>query len=198
MGETKSNVDERTKVAPESVRTEEFPAQLADSYARLLVVAAAVLGTREGADDVVQEAALVGLRKWSTFRAGTNFTAWMAEIVRNIALNERRKTQRRRTYAADPDDLAQTLAAPTSQLGRNDLELDDWQPWFDDLVWTALQDLSEDARCCLLLRIVHQLSYAEIGETLAISAGTAMSHVHRSRAVLRKALSNTVHARIRD
>jgi RNA polymerase sigma-70 factor, ECF subfamily len=53
---------------------------------------------------------------------------------------------------------------------------------------TALQRLSPDARCCLLLRTIQKLSYIEIAEIMQIPAGTAMSHVHRSKSELRNKL----------
>jgi len=64
-------------------------------------------------------------------------------------------------------------------------ELKPEQEAFDDKVLTALMQLSSVARAALLLRTVLELSYTEIAETLDIPAGTAMSHVHRSRKLLR-------------
>jgi RNA polymerase sigma-70 factor (ECF subfamily) len=64
------------------------------------------------------------------------------------------------------------------------------QASFDDKLAAALQELSDEARSCLLLRIVEQLSYAEISALLNIPEGTAMSHVHRSKAALRKRLAD--------
>ena len=54
----------------------------------------------------------------------------------------------------------------------------------------ALEELSEEARCCLLLRIVEDLAYSEIAQLLAIPEGTAMSHVHRAKATLRRRLAS--------
>ena len=55
----------------------------------------------------VQEAAVIAFEKVDQFQPGSNFSAWMAEIVRRCALNYRRKVQHRRTFAADPTILAE-------------------------------------------------------------------------------------------
>jgi RNA polymerase sigma-70 factor (ECF subfamily) len=55
----------------------------------------------------------------------------------------------------------------------------------------ALHSLGETARCCLLLRTIEQMPYAQIAQLLEIPEGTAMSHVHRSRMTLRGQLADT-------
>jgi RNA polymerase sigma factor (sigma-70 family) len=52
----------------------------------------------------------------------------------------------------------------------------------------ALDELPEDHRAVLVLRILEQRSYEEIAQTLEIPEGTVMSRIHRARRHLRKAL----------
>ena len=171
-----------------------FAAHFREAYPRLALVAAGVLGHQEAAEDIVQDAAIIAFRKAKEFVPGSNFAAWLAEIVRRCALNQRRKTQHRKTFAADPARLAQmndqVAAGPgPSPISTRSGEILDDQAAFDDELVGALNQLSEDARCCLLLRTVEQMSYAEIAALMQIPEGTAMSHVHRSRTVLREILS---------
>ena len=70
--------------------------EIRDAYRTLWCVAAAVLGTRTDADDVVQDAAAVALVRLGDFDPGTDFVAWMAQIVRYSALNRARLRQRHR------------------------------------------------------------------------------------------------------
>ncbi len=116
---------------------------------------------------------MIGLGKLDDFEPHTSFAAWMGQIVRFTALNHRRKIERHATTATPPD-----VAAP--------LRTDEAR--FDATTTAALGELSEIARMCLLLKTVLELDYAEIAETLAIPAGTAMSHVHRARAQMRALL----------
>ena len=171
-----------------------FAAHLTGTYQRLWLIAAAITGDRTEADDVVQEAALIALRKLDDFDVGTNFSAWMSRIVRLTALNHVRKANRQNTSPTDPLTLDRaSMALPqTSDDPRSlvDAEgrLAQQQTAFDDDVTSALACVSDVARACLLLRTVHQLSYAEISDTLQIPAGTVMSHVHRARQTMRERL----------
>ncbi|WP_172991982.1 RNA polymerase sigma factor [Lacipirellula parvula] len=172
-----------------------FAAHFQDAYRRLTLVAAGVTGERQAAEDIVQEAAIVAFEKVEQFQPGSKFSAWMAEIVRRCALNYRRKVQHRRTYAADPAIIAEVQGDATvdkrSPIARNGGELVPDQTAFDDEVSSALQTLSVEARSCLMLRVIENLTYAEISELLGIPEGTAMSHVHRSKSALRKHLSES-------
>jgi RNA polymerase sigma-70 factor (ECF subfamily) len=154
-------------------------------------VAVGVLGDRSRASDVVQDAAVVGLARLSQFQPGTSFQAWMAQIVRFVALNEARKMR----PASTPDETLNTAhgRAPladhtTPAINRFTGGLEPGQEAFDDDVSHALQGLDDTARACLLMKTVLDLPYARISEVLGIPEGTAMSHVHRARAAMRATL----------
>jgi RNA polymerase sigma-70 factor, ECF subfamily len=157
------------------------PASFAGCFRRaspaLWCIAAAVLGERTHAEDVLQEAAMIGLAKLGTFTPGTSFAAWLGQIVRFTALNHRRKLARRADGEAAGGEAVLADAAPPTA----DADL-------DPRILAALEGLGATARACLLLKVVIELDYAEIAETLGIPQGTAMSHVHRARARLRSEL----------
>ena len=175
---------------------ESFAAQLKDCYQRCWLIAAAVTGDRVEADDIVQEAALVALQKRSEFTAGTNFGAWMAQIVRLTALNHLKKLNRRNTVVSDPTKMDQIESATTTLAPNNlfgfteDGRLIAHQTAFDDETRLALLNLGDVPRLCLLLRVVQQLSYDEIAESLEMPSGTVMSHVHRAKQSIRAHLKN--------
>jgi RNA polymerase sigma-70 factor (ECF subfamily) len=133
---------------------------------------------------------MIAMGKLVQFDADTTFTAWMGQIVRNVALNHARHV-RRRTPSVDPHALEAHVgdgvgrqAAPVS--GEGKLVTD--QEVLDDRVVAALNNLDETARACLLLRTVMDMPYREISLALDIPEGTAMSHVHRARRQLRDTL----------
>lgn len=173
------------------------PAEFAVLYERagrkLWGVAVGIVGDGQTAEDLVQDAAAIALTKLEQFDPATSFNAWMAQIVRFVAMNERRRLARQRTSASDPASLEHRIddevPAPTGRLpvdrgGRVRTD----QDAFDDAMTRALAGLTEMARSCLLLRTVLELPYAEIADLLGVPEGTAMSHVHRSRDAMRRML----------
>ncbi len=170
----------------------EFMERLRPASNALWCVAVAVMGGRSEADDVLQDAIAIGLERLSSFTPGTNFTAWMSEIVRNVARNQVRKNARRRTSPVDPVAIDASRRAPeqgmrTAISPEGRVRAD--QPDFDDAVVAALLTLDETPRECLLLRTLLGLSHAEIARILAIPEGTAMSHFSRARRRMREILS---------
>lgn len=147
---------------------------------------------RSDADDVVQEAALQAVKRLSEFRAGTNFRAWMAQIVRYVASNQNRGRRRERSRGgASVEAFADVApartpapATPVDSLGRVREE----QGAFDDALVRALKSVEPTARACLLLRTVEGLAFRELAALLDIPEGTAMSHVFRARAQVSRAL----------
>lgn len=162
--------------SPTALSPEQFAALFQEHARTLWCIAAAVLGDRELARDVVQDASIVGLGKLGEFTTGTSFVHWMGQIVRFTALNEGRK---KRPRVADVHSLP--LAGVSPGVGG--------EPEFDTRTREALSQLDETARTCLLMRTVLDMSYHNISEALGIAEGTAMSHVHRSRLRLRDALT---------
>ncbi len=165
----------------------------------LWCIAAAIVGGPEGAEDVLQEAALIALRKIDQFDPDTTFSVWMAQIVRYVALNQARRRNRSRVRSVDPGHLDDRAAAEDherrlelSAQGELGPDCED----FDDELLEALHQLDTDARACLLLRVVMDMPYREISQTLGLPEGTAMSHVHRARRALGERLRPAIGSRI--
>jgi RNA polymerase sigma-70 factor, ECF subfamily len=168
----------------------QFDQRLREARQSLWCIAAAVLGRPDRAEDVLQDAVVTALTKLSQFDPETSFSAWMGQIVRFTALNVRRNEVNRPMATGVDPDLAQSPDQPlqTPSVDAHGCIIPD-QESFDDEVLSALDQLGETPRACLLLRTVRGLSYKEIARTLDLPEGTAMSHVHRARIALRKALS---------
>jgi len=165
--------------------------RLFEEHARLLWVVAASRVPRAVAQDVVQEAAMIALQRLDRFTPGTDFRAWMAQVVRWTAANTMRRLRRSRAVA--DATLAEEVPAEPVTVGTPVLDakgrlLAD-QTAFDDALVEALDQLHEDVRAALLLRVVLDLPYADIAATLGIPEGTVASHVHRAREVLRRRLA---------
>jgi RNA polymerase sigma-70 factor, ECF subfamily len=132
------------------------------------------------AEDLVQETYAKALRGFSSFQPGTNFRAWMFRILRNSFLSS--KTGLRESVAID-EEKEETLAAESPSpealvIAQSDREL----------LQQALAELPARFREILLLCEVEEMSYQEIGLTLAIPIGTVMSRLSRARKALRGVL----------
>jgi len=172
---------------------EVFAAHYCKAYPRLHLIATGIIGDRTHANDIVQEAAVIALKKSDQFNAGASYVAWLSGIVRNCSLNYVKKMRGRRTAATDPDLLAQTAESSATSPDRLPVSYAAGEPIdsrldVDDEMLHALNAIGADARCCLLLRVVQNLSYAEISDLMKIPEGTAMSHVHRSKRQLQRLL----------
>ena len=138
-----------------------------------------VVGHREDAEDLVQEAFLAAYQYLDSFDAERPFGPWLMRIVTNRGANLRRSRTRRET---EPEVDAVSLAPSAleesertearEQLGR------------------ALATLSERQRMIVTMFDVDGMTSTEIGEMLDLAPGTVRWHLHEARRTLRGALSS--------
>lgn len=159
-----------------------FSAAIVEHYRSLWLFAVSLCGNRHDADDVTQQACLVAASKLNEFRQGSNFRAWMFQIVRLTSMNHVR-TRSKWTRQTATSTLLPGISTPTDEAVVSGTS----EP-FDDECLAALEELAPQAKACLLLKVVEGLSYTEIATALEIAEGTAMSHVHRSKVYLRERL----------
>lgn len=156
---------------------EGLKADLIAAIPSLRAFAVSICGNPDRADDLVQETLVKAWGSLASFSEGTNLTAWLFTILRNIYYSEYRK---RRREAPDPDGaIAARLVAPESQNAHMDL-LD-----FRD----ALQKLPLDQREALILVAASGLSYEEAAEICGCAPGTMKSRVNRARSRLTELMS---------
>lgn len=140
-----------------------------------------MLGSREDAEDVVQEAFLKAYRSLSDFRLDSRFSVWLYRIVSNLCLDLLRRRGRRNE---------QPLAVEDDEGEEKELELPDerYEPaallersLTREAVRRGLDALPPEHRQILLLRELEGLSYEEIGAALSLEPGTVKSRIFRAR-----------------
>ena len=136
-------------------------------YARALV------GDRDGADDLVQDTLERAVRKFHLWRPG-DLRAWLFSIMHNVFVNQLKA----RKIPTDVE-IDETIAAPASSV--SGLDLQDLQ--------RALGALAPEQREVVLLVALEDMSYADVSRALGIPMGTVMSRLSRGRERLRRAMS---------
>ncbi|MHB8217829.1 MAG: sigma-70 family RNA polymerase sigma factor [Candidatus Sulfotelmatobacter sp.] len=135
------------------------------------------------AQDLVQETYLKALRSFGSFQAGSNFRAWIFQILRNTFLSSRTSLERRVIVAMDSEEdlpvLPSTSSTPESLLIERSS---------NDAVRGAIEQLPVVFREVILLCDVEDASYREIAEILSIPMGTVMSRLARARKLIRESL----------
>lgn len=136
----------------------------------------------EDAEDLVQETYLKALRGFGSFERGTNFRAWIFQILRNTFLSSCSRLERRVTVSLDSEDspdVQATAGTPESLLiDRSG----------NDAVRHAIEQLPCKFRDVVLLCDVENASYREIADILSIPIGTVMSRLARARRAIRESL----------
>ncbi|MGH0034504.1 MAG: RNA polymerase sigma factor [Myxococcota bacterium] len=139
-------------------------------------VAARVLGSRDEAEDAVQEALVTF---WRLRDEPPNVRAWLVRTVLHRSLHARRTAMRRRKWESRAgEELSRScaLCAPGDELERRELL---------ETLDSALAGLSEEHRVVLAMREIQHLDYDAISRELRVPVGTVRSRLSRARAALR-------------
>jgi RNA polymerase sigma-70 factor, ECF subfamily len=166
----------------------DFPAAVAQNIDALYRGALRMTGSREEAEDLVQEAFLRAYRFRHQFQPGTNFKAWLFKIQTNIFRSRYRKLWNSPQSLEDTEDfyLYQHLGPDTPP--GEDPAADVLDHLGVEEVRKAIEDLPPVYRAAVLLTDVEGFSYRETADILDIPVGTVMSRLHRGRRRLQKQL----------
>src|SRR5258707_1403513 len=135
----------------------------------LRAFAISLSGNVDRADDLVQETLLRAWANLNSFEPGTNMSAWLFTILRNLFRSEYRK--RRREVADSEGTYAETLKTQPEQPGR--VEFEEFR--------TALAKLPSDQREALILVGASGFSYEDAAGICGCAVGTIKSRVNRAR-----------------
>ena len=168
---------EAARAEPVPLSDPEFKTQLAQVIPHLRAFGRSLSGSRDLADDLVQETLLKAWAARKRFQAGTNMRAWTFIILRNLFLSQMRRAR----FKGEWDEItaSKLLAAPASQ--DRHVELGDMQ--------RALMHLPQPQREALILVGAGGFAYEEAAEICGCAVGTIKSRVARGRVALEQLLS---------
>ena len=156
-----------------------------------------LVGDREEARELTQEAFTRGLMKLDSFRGEASPYTWLFRIAVNLAISQLRKVQRTRVFSLDrpsangqghQDDQASGLAdrmardrseSPPQRAERRER---------DEAVLAALGRLDAEYRAVLVMRDIEGFDYQQMADVLGLPLGTLKSRLFRARLALRDEL----------
>ncbi len=139
-----------------------------------------LVGNREDALDISQNAFAKAYRGIRSLRSGDGFLSWFYSILRNEAMNylKKAKTHRFKTLD-DPDHFVQFTDSEVSDPEKGDLR---------GAVWEAIRSLPVQMQEILIMQHFQGMDYSEIAAFLGIARGSVASRLYRARAALRRKL----------
>lgn len=147
-----------------------------------LSVAYGALGDAHLAGDVTQEAFLKAWRRLGDLKEDARFGSWFCGIVRNLAIDHRRRLKVR--SAVDPQlDEARHVVDPASVVDEQERR---------EHVRSALESLDEVTRMIVVLRYYEGLSSKQIGERMELSPGAVDMRLTRARQALHEKLKPAI------
>jgi RNA polymerase sigma-70 factor (ECF subfamily) len=173
--------------ARDRARFEDEALALADQVYR---VARRLVGSREEAEDLVQETYARAFRSWRSFTPGTNMRAWLLRILTNLNVDRGRRIQRSpQTQPLEEGDyyLANKVA---SAAGEEALEQEQVvERMSQDSIVNALAEIQPQFREVVVLVDIGDFTYADAAQILDVPIGTVMSRLHRGRRALKQKLA---------
>jgi RNA polymerase sigma-70 factor (ECF subfamily) len=157
------------------------PSRLGDNVDRLYRAAWALSGSREDAEDLVQETYVRVLSRPRLLRNEDDL-GYLLRALRNTFLNQLR-SERRRLDPVPLPDQPDLVADPHARDPQAAVEAGE--------LYAAIAELPDDYRDVLVAVDVTGLSYKEAARTLRIREGTVMSRLYRARQQVVRAIDGT-------
>jgi RNA polymerase sigma-70 factor (ECF subfamily) len=189
MSETTREPDARRLAtdARDRVRFEEDALALSDQVYR---VARHLVGSREEAEDLMQETYARAFRSWRSFQPGTNLRAWLLRILTNLNIDRGRRKQR--TPDMQPlEEGDYFLYNKLEATGDGNDEERVVERLSQNDVVNALSEVPHDFRDVVVLVDIGDFTYADAAQILDIPIGTVMSRLHRGRRILKQAMAES-------
>jgi RNA polymerase sigma-70 factor (ECF subfamily) len=173
--------------ARDRARFEDEALGLADQVYR---VARRLVGSREEAEDLVQETYARAFRSWRSFTPGTNMRAWLLRILTNLNVDRGRRIQRTpQTQPLEESDyyLANKVASAAGEEALDQEQV--VERMSQDSIVKALAEIQPQFRDVVVLVDIGDFTYADAAQILDVPIGTVMSRLHRGRRALKQKLA---------
>lgn len=165
------------------MRTMDFTQNLLGMQTELRRFALKLTADKEEADDLLQETSLKALDNEDKYTPDTNFKGWMYTIMRNIFINNYRKTVRDQTFVDHTDNLFHLNLPQDSGFESTEGNYDLKE------IRRIVNALPKEYRVPFSM-YVSGFKYREIAERLGLPIGTVKSRIFFTRQRLQKDLKD--------
>ena len=152
----------------------------------LVAYARSLLGNYAAADDVLQEAMLVVVKKYDQFQEGTSMLAWCRSIVRIEVMRVKQRRQRERTLSNRLLDDAIDAAFDEFQTAKRYDDVESWR----EALRRCLEQVPERGRGVLKSRFADEMSYQQIAEQLGMTIEAVRKALFRLKKRLRSCVES--------
>jgi RNA polymerase sigma-70 factor (ECF subfamily) len=163
-----------------------YGALIQDNQTSVFNVCYRILGNRQEAEDLTQEAFIRAYQKLSRYDPSRPFGPWMRTLAANLCFNHIKKGQLDRVPLEDEKDQ---IKGKCSNNPENLLEMSQEH----QVLYQALWKLPDNQRIALELRHFQGLSYQDMAEVLHLPLNTVRSHLYRGRQNLAEILKEEVY-----
>jgi RNA polymerase sigma-70 factor (ECF subfamily) len=164
--------------------------KLVEKYKRqAFFIALGLVGNRDDAYDLSQEAFIRVYTKMGRFNPRHRFFSWFYTILSNLCKNHLRKMELRKNYIkSDIDDTKvnppeQKTTSPDLLAEKNEMNL---------RLWEEIEKLPFEFKEIIVLKHFQEFSYKRISEMLNIPMGTVMSRLYHARKKLKENLKDVL------
>lgn len=146
-----------------------------------------IVGNSEDTLDVSQDVFLKVYKSIGSFKGDSEFSTWLYRIAKNTALDFVRRRKQSQVSIDSSGEEGEGFDLPDESVSASP-EKKALQNERKNLLYKALNELSEDHREIIILRDINDYSYESIAEQLGIETGTVKSRLSRAREALKKKL----------
>ena len=165
------------------MRTETFQSNLMTLQANLFNFAMMLTSNRDDASDLLQDTTLKALDNREKYAEGTNFKGWVFTIMRNIFINNYRRSARTATMVDTTDNLYHLNLSQDSGLETPD------GSYTAQEITAAINSFSDDFRIPFSMHVAGY-KYNEIAEKMNLPLGTVKSRIFFARKKLQERFSD--------
>jgi len=164
-------------------RQQEFESLTKKHVGEMWRTAFRMVGHRDTADDIVQEACLRAYRAFDEYESGTNYKAWIFRILTNLCRDDQRREYRAPFKEWNDEEVDRVTCnyycQPDAELQSNEFAVARHE---------AMSRLPPKIRVVVSLSLIGEFDYNQIAQLLDIPVGTVRSRLSRGRMRLQREL----------